>query len=426
MSLLGPAGFVASSGFAGIRGEELDGAGQSGPDQRDDLALLATDDGRPVAAAAVLTSNLAAAAPVRVTAEHLLATGGRAAAVILNSGNANAATGAAGYAHAKETCALVAEGLGVPTEEVLVCSTGLIGRPLAMDRIRPVIGPLLARRSSSTEAAQAAARAILTTDTRMKETLVEMDRFRVGGMAKGAAMLAPDMVGASRLNLAPPCAPLGRLGGQPAFGHATMLAVLTTDAQVAPDELEDLLEMAVAQSFNLMSVDGCTSTNDTVIVLASGRAGPVDSEDLAESLTRACSDLAGQMVADAEGATKSIRVRVQGATSQAEAAIGARKVADSLLVKCSVNGADPYWGRVVSELASAGIHFDIDRVSISYGGEVVCRGGVACPHDEEAVATHMSGAVIEIGADLGLGLGRSAMLAADLGVGYVQENRGTS
>jgi len=207
---------------------------------------------------------------------------------------------------------------------------------------------------------------------------------------------------------------------------ATMLAVLTTDAATDPATLQRALAVAMAGSFHALSIDGCTSTNDTVIVLAGGRAGPVPEEALAEAVAQACASLAEQMAADAEGATKVVRVRVTGAADDAEAARAARKVADSQLVKCSLFGADPYWGRVVSELGSAGVAFDPDLVSVAYGDVVVCRGGLAAAHDGSRLAQHMASRSIEMTADLGLGPGRATMLTNDLTPGYIEENRRTS
>ncbi len=237
----------------------------------------------------------------------------------------------------------------------------------------------------------------MTTDTVPKEVSVTVNGFTVGGMAKGAAMLAPDM--------------------------ATMLAVLTTDAVADPQTLVGQLRAAVADSFNALVVDGCTSTNDTVIVLANGRSGrPLDTE----ALTEACRQLAEQMAADAEGATKVARIRVHGAESDDDARRAARKVAESQLVQCSLYGADPYWGRIVSELGSSGAAFASARVSVAYGGVEVCRDGIAVDHDEAAVAEHLAGNHVVITADLGLGQGRAAMLFTDLTPGYIDENMRTS
>ena len=393
MSVTAAAGFVAAGVHCGIKDH---------PDALD-LALVATDPCRPVVAAAVFTSNRATAAPVQVTRSHLATTGGRAAAVVLNSGNANAATGEAGVGHAERTCALVAEGLGCRTEEVLVCSTGLIGIPLPMEALATGISPLVTSRQPAADAARAAARAICTTDTFVKEVVVEGPGFTVGGMAKGAAMLAPDM--------------------------ATMLAVLTTDALVFhPEDLQRALRAAVDGSFNTLSVDGCTSTNDTVVVLANGVGadGATGPGDVEKALAAACADLAAQMAGDAEGATKVATIRVSGARSVEEARRAARKVAESQLVKCSLYGADPYWGRIVSELGSSGAGFDPGRVTIAYGGVAVCAGGIAVAHDGAAVAAHMAGDRVEIAADLGLGDGTATILTNDLTPGYIAENMRTS
>jgi len=389
MSVTAAAGFVAAGGSVGIKA-----AGVS------DVAIVATADGQPVAAAGVFTSNLAAAAPVQLSRSHLAATQGRAAGVILTSGNANAATGQPGLAAATRLCELTAAGIGARTEEILICQTGLIGIPFPIDVAAPNVGSIIDNRQDDRAAAQAAARSIMTTDTVPKEALVERDGFTVGAMAKGAAMLAPNM--------------------------ATMLALCTTDATIDPVTLRIALQHAVAASFNLMTVDGATSTNDTVLVLASGQRATPGADALTDALTEACTSLAEQMVADAEGATKVSHIRVIGAHSDGEAHAAARKVADSVLVQCSLNGEDPYWGRVISELGSAGVAFDMDKVSIAYGDVVVCAGGVAAPHDPNAVAAHMGGRHVEIVCDLGLGQGTAAVLGTDLGYGYIDENRTTS
>ncbi len=319
---------------------------------------------------------------------------------MLNSGCANAATGERGEADAEAMCAGVAAGLGCEADEVLVCSTGLIGYELPMKAVDAGLGPLVAGRSDGADAAIAAAEAIRTTDTRRKDTVVRGRGFVVGGMGKGAAMLAPNM--------------------------ATMLAVLTTDAEVDPDTLAALLRAGVAGSFNAITIDGATSTNDTVILLASGSAGPVAVDELETAVADACDDLATQMVADAEGHTKVVRVTVNGAASDTEAAVGARKVAESQLVKCSWYGQDPYWGRIASELGSAGIDFDPDRLQLRYGDHLVADKGVAVPHDGKALSAYLSTEWIEVSADLGLGSGHARLLTNDLTYGYIDENKGTS
>jgi glutamate N-acetyltransferase/amino-acid N-acetyltransferase len=387
VSVTAAAGFVAAGIHCGIK-----------PSGVPDLSLVATADGRPVPAAAVFTANKMTAAPVLVTRAHLDASGGRASAVILNSGNANAATGADGQTHATRMCAAVAGAIGGETADVLVCSTGLIGIPLPIDVIERGVPALAAVRRADGDVD--AAEAIRTTDTHRKEALARGTGFTVGGMAKGAAMLAPNM--------------------------ATMLAVLTTDAEVEPPALRTMLQAAVGRSFNGITVDGCQSTNDTVIVLASGQAGPVPDAALGAALTDACTQLARQMVGDAEGATKVVTVRVTGAASDEEAHRGARAIAQSQLVKCSWFGCDPYWGRVASELGSAGIAFEPERLRIAYGGVEVCACGVAAPHDDRAVADHMAGRELLVETDLGLGVGAATILTNDLSHAYVDENKGTS
>lgn len=399
MSVTAATGFVAGGLACGIK--------DSGDP---DLALVATDDGRAVPAAGVFTTNLATAAPVQVSKAHLA--GGRAAAVVLNSGNANAATGEAGRRDAHRMCALAGAGLGVAPTDVLVCSTGLIGIPLEMQPIESGLPLLASRLAAGGPAGAAAADAILTTDTVRKESVATFEAFgathTVGGMAKGAAMLAPAM--------------------------ATMLAVITTDANVERPALQAALTSAVAATFDTLIVDGCRSTNDTVLVLASGRAGgdPIALGSgsayaaLAASLTAVCGSLTEQMARDAEGATKLARVRVVGARSTADARAAARGVAGSRLVQCSLYGQDPYWGRVISELGASGAFLDAERVDISYNGVTVCRDGVACDHDVDAVAAAMAGREIEIHCDLRMGHGEATVLFTDLTHAYIDENMGTS
>jgi len=301
---------------------------------------------------------------------------------------------------AETLCQVVATEIGLEPEEVLVCQTGLIGIPFPAAATLARLPAVIAARDDQPTSALAAATAILTTDTKVKEVAIDGPGFKVGAMAKGAAMLAPNM--------------------------ATMLAVLTTDAAIEPEPLQALLRRAVAASFNRLHVDGATSTNDTVIVLASGAAGPVDHDALGAALLEACASLAAQMADDAEGATKVCHLVVRGAASDAEAHRAARQVADSLLVKCSLNGEDPYWGRIVSELGCAEVAFDLDRVSVAYGGVVVCAGGVGIAHDAAAVAAHLAERHVTIECDLGLGEGSATMLCNDLSYGYLDENRTTS
>jgi glutamate N-acetyltransferase/amino-acid N-acetyltransferase len=289
-------------------------------------------------------------------------------------------------------CALVAEGIGCQPEEVLVCSTGLIGIPLQIDAVESGIPKLLAAREP--EGFADAARAMMTTDLGPKDVIRSGDGFVVRGIAKGAAMLAPHM--------------------------ATMLAVLATDAAAGPDELHAALVAAVAGSFNALSIDGATSTNDTVIALAGGVAGLRDGT--AGVMADVCAELATLMADGAEGATKRAHVRVTGAATTEEAARAARKVAESQLVQCSLYGGDPYWGRIVSELGSAGVAFDIDRVAVAYNGVEVCRAGVGVP----GATVSLAGPVVDVACDLGLGDGTAAITTTDLSPEYIAENMRTS
>lgn len=389
MSVTDAAGFAAGGVACGIK-----------PDGRSDLAVVTTDDRRPVPAAGTFTTNRAAAAPVQVSRAALA--DGHLAAVVCSSGNANAATGARGLADARRMAELTATHLGVAAaEDVAVCSTGLIGIPLPMEALEAGIP----RCCAELNGAAAAADAILTTDTVRKEVTVGVPGGAgvIGGMAKGAAMLAPAM--------------------------ATMLAVLTTDVAAAPGVLADALAGAVDETFNQLCVDGCTSTNDTVLLLASGRSGRrVDADDgsFADALRDACASLATQMAADAEGATKLARIVVRGAAGTADARRAARAVAGSQLVQCSLNGADPYWGRVLSELGASGADLDPDRVTIAYGEVVVCRNGIAAAHDPAALAAVMAAREVTITCDLHLGDGTATVLTTDLSHAYIDENRRTS
>jgi glutamate N-acetyltransferase / amino-acid N-acetyltransferase len=388
MSVVAPRGFLASGVAAGIKpGDVLD------------LALVVAANG-PVAAAATFTTNLAAAAPVQVSRAHLQATSGRVGAVILNSGCANAATGVRGLAAATETTAAVASSLGLEASEVLVCSTGLIGPQLPLDALLGALPEAVRSLGEKVEDGGRAARAIMTTDTKPKVVSIEADGFRVGGMAKGAGMIAPNM--------------------------ATMLCVITTDADVDPSELQSALREAVAGSFNALIVDGSTSTNDTVIALASGLGVTPSPAALSAALSEACSSLAEQMAADAEGTTKVATILVSGAASDEDAARAARKVAGSLLVKTSLFGSDPYWGRVVSELGSSGASFHLDAVDVAYGGVLVFSGGEEIPHDRGALVAYLSNKSIEISCDLGIGAGAARVVTTDLGHSYIDENMKTS
>lgn len=389
MSVTAAQGFEAGGLGCGIK----DGG-------RPDLAIVTTADRKPVPAAGVFTRNLACAAPVQVSRDHLA--DGRAAAVVLSSGNANAATGERGRADARRMAALTGAGLGCDAADVLVCSTGLIGYYLPMAALEAGIPELAA----GLDGATAAADAILTTDTVRKEAVARVagSDAVVGGMAKGAAMLAPAM--------------------------ATMLAVVTTDARIDSEPLHTALCAAVDTTFNQLCVDACTSTNDTVLVLANGRTGAqvttaTEIGAFTDALTRVCGSLAEQMARDAEGATKLARITVRGAATTDEARRAARTVAASQLVQCSLNGEDPYWGRVLSELGVSGARFDQEQVQIAYNGVLACRDGVAAGNEDSLAAT-MREHEIHIECDLHAGPAVATMLFTDLSHAYIDENRGTS
>ena len=366
-----------------------------------DLTLVAADGA--ASAAAVFTTNLAKAAPVLISQEHLAASGGRAAAIVVNSGCANACTGADGLAHAREMAAITGGALGVPASSVLVASTGVIGVTLDMSKVsRGIAGAVNAL---ATTGGADAARGIMTTDPFPKEAAVEVTcgtgTFRVGGMAKGSGMIEPMM--------------------------ATMLGFVTTDAAVEPAVLQQALKLAVDETFNAITVDGECSTNDCVFALASGASGVSLAKGelnlLVDALRAACEPLAIGIVRGGEGATKLITVRVQGGQSDADAMRTARVIANSPLVKTAVHGGDPNWGRLVAAAGRSGAAFSLDRAIVRIGPVELFSGGA--PHDELApqAAEYLTGKEIEIEVDLGTGgPGRARMWTCDLSAEYVRIN----
>jgi glutamate N-acetyltransferase/amino-acid N-acetyltransferase len=357
------AGFGAAAVACGLK-----------PSAQPDLALVVGDPG--TVAAGVFTTNRVVAAPV-VWSRDRLAASADARVVVLNSGNANACTGPAGEAAVLATVQRAAAELGCRPEQVLVCSTGVIGVPLDVGRLTD--GLAKAAVSLDRSAGQAAAEAIRTTDKVAKQAGVQVaGGVTVAGMAKGAAMLAPALAPA----------------------HATMLAVLTTDAVAEPAVLRAALAAASETTFNRITVDGCQSTNDTVLLLASGASGTrPHPDDLADAVEAVCHDLAGQMLADAEGATKVVRVRVGGAGSVTAALAVARRIADSPLVKTAVYGGDPNWGRVLQAAGTAGVDFDPEAIRLEVAGGPGAADVQPVEQPPERVAVVRNGA--PTGADAG-------------------------
>jgi glutamate N-acetyltransferase/amino-acid N-acetyltransferase len=386
MSVTAAEGFVASGCHAGIKR------------RRFDMAMIATDDHDPVPCAAVFTQNKFAAPPVELDRATLQANGGKAAAVIINSGNANAGTGTAGYKNAQLMAAATGEALQIANSHVLVCSTGIIGTPLPMEPILHAT-PKLAKKLS-VDGAEDAARGILTTDHKPKTVVIKGSTFTLGGMAKGCGMIAPNM--------------------------ATMLAFLTTDADVPRELMQKVLREASNATFNTLNVDGATSTNDTAMLLASGRRGKADADEFAKAVFAACEDLTMQMARDAEGMTRIARLTVTGAANDNEARIAAKNIVENNLVKCSWYGGDPYWGRLMAAAGSAGVDLDVAKSRVAYGGIVVAKGGAGVEHDGIALARHMMGEEVEIEVHLGAGKASARMIGIDLGPGYIRENSKTS
>lgn len=422
MSITKPQGFLAAGMNVGIK-SQVKSQVKSG---ELDLALVAVQDvensnvensTQKIVASAVFTSNRVQAAPVIISTKHLEQSR-QIKAIILNSGCANAATGAAGVADAIAMCEGVAKELGVSAEEVLVCSTGLIGYGLPIEKILSGIPSLV--QGLNLDGAQAA-KAIMTTDTKPKEHFELGDGFVVGGMAKGAAMLAPNMQ-----------SPKSATSPKSAAGpkSATMLAVITTDASCENAEVnfDKILQTAVDASFNKLSVDGVQSTNDTVILLSNGRAGEKPVDEILAGVQKTCEALAYMMADDAEGATKTIRLHIGGASDEAAADFVGRYLADSLLLKCSWFGGDPYWGRLVSEIGATGAEFDMSKLSLSYGEHVVFESGaeVEISDSTKELADYMSGSHLDIYIELGAGNAEANILTTDLGHGYIDENSKTS
>jgi glutamate N-acetyltransferase/amino-acid N-acetyltransferase len=387
MSVTAPLGFRAAGVAAGLK--------KSGDR---DVAVV-VNDGPSRAAAAVFTSNRVQAAPVQWSRQ--VVSGGRVRAVVLNSGGANACTGPLGFQDTHATAERLAAALGDSAGEIAVCSTGLIGERLPMDLLLPAVDAAVAEadRGGGVHAADA----IRTTDTVVKIAFRRsagqgaqsaQDPYSVGGMAKGAGMLSP--------------------------GLATMLVVLTTDADLTAQELDGALRSATAYTFDRLDADGCMSTNDTVLLMASGASGvKPDKKEFTRTLTEVCADLARQLQRDAEGASKFVTIEVVGAASETDAVSVGRSVARNNLLKCALAGSDPNWGRVLSAVGTTDAVFEPDRLNVAMNGVWVCRaGGVG----DDRSKVNLGGKDVTITVDLSAGPHSAVILTTDLTEAYVHEN----
>ena len=385
MTVTTPKGFRASGVAAGLKS-----TGEP------DVAVV-VNDGPDATAAGVFTGNRVKAAPVLWSQQ--VVKGGVIRAVVLNSGGANACTGTQGFRDTHATAEHTAAALGggarpvlIGAGDVAVCSTGLIGEPLPMDKLLP--GVTAAVKALDRDGGERAATAIMTTDTVAKNAVVRRDGWSAGGIAKGAGMLAPAL--------------------------ATMLVVLTTDAVAGPEALDAALREATRLTFDRIDADGCMSTNDTVLLLASGASDVQPSQpELTAAVTELCHDLAGQLIADAEGATKHIHIKVLGAASEADAVEVGRTVARNNLVKTALFGNDPNWGRILAAVGTTRAAFAPDRVDVAVNGIWVCRGGAAA---EDRSKVDLSGRDVTIQIHLREGEMTATIQTTDLSHAYVHEN----
>lgn len=376
-----PQGFVASGVIAGIK--------VSG---NPDMALI-VNQGPEKTAAAVFTTNRVQAAPVTVSKKHIA--DGKLSAVVLNSGNANACNGQPGIADALEVCQKVADGLGVDVTEIGACSTGLIGDRLPMDIVLAGVPKLIEKLGGDVAAGTAAAEAILTTDLVAKQAVAHGDGFTVGAMGKGVGMISPSM--------------------------ATMLGVITTDASVSAEMAHEAIAKASEVTFNRLDIDGSTSTNDTVIILANGASGVKPSqEELDQAVLSVCDSIARQMQSDAEGVTKRVSVTVRGTGGAEDALVAARIIGRDNLFKCAMFGSDPNWGRVLAAVGTAPVDMDPEHITVSFNGHVVCRDTGGTPDAREV---DLSGKDIAVDVDLGTGNPEEATIrTTDLSHDYVHIN----
>ncbi len=404
LHLLSPAGFRAGAVYAGIKSK-----------QTPDVALLVCD--APAVAAAVFTTNKVFAAPVKIGRQHIAS--GKLRGVVVNAGNANACTGKQGEKDARRMCEAAAECVGGKSKEFLPSSTGIIGHLLSMEKVERGIRGAAEQLGNSAEHAIACADAILTTDTKRKRAATS---FKVGkqivtiaGVCKGSGMIGPRLAGSP-----------GRARGFPK--HATMLAYLTTDAKFnSAGGLQRLLEMSTGKSFNAVTVDDHTSTNDTCAILASGASGvaiPVGAvaKKFLDALTDVCQSLAYQIAADGEGATKVVTVIVRGAKSDRDANTIARAIANSPLVKCAMHGNDPNWGRIVSAAGMCPAAFDPDRAVLTLQSTVVFRRGKPMAFDRSGVSQSLHAPEVKVDLNCGLGKSAATVWTCDLSKDYVTIN----
>lgn len=373
-----PQGFLAAATTAGIK-----------PSGKPDMALV-VNQGPEYSAAAVFTRNRVTASPVKVSREAVA--DGQLRAVLFNSGNANACNGAQGDADARAAQARAAAGLGVEAGDVAVCSTGLIGEPLPMDLVLAGVDALVPALGDN---GAAAAEAILTTDTVSKQASVQGDGWTVAAMGKGVGMMAPSL--------------------------ATMLALIVTDASISNEALGEALRKATAATFDTLDIDGSTSTNDTVIAMASGASGRTPSQaEVDEAVHAVCADLARQMQADAEGVTKRVSITVRGTADDRQALNAARTIGRDNLFKCAMFGSDPNWGRTLAAVGMADAEMDPDNISVSFNGQPVCVASTGAPGARDV---DLSGADIDVEVDLGTGgPGRATVRTTDLSHSYVEIN----
>ena len=389
-----PAGFRFAAVRAGIK-----------PSGKPDLACIVAD--RTATAAALFTSNRVVAAPVTIGRAHLVASSGHVRAVVVNSGNANCATGAVGLATCEAVCSAAAAQFDCRPDEIFPSSTGIIGVPLPGEKLIAALPAAQASLGAGADDFSGFAHAILTTDTRAKIAYATVDiegrPVRIAGAAKGAGMIHPQLV-----------------------PHATMLVYLLTDAVIAPASLATLLQQSGEVSFNRISIDGDTSTNDTVLLLASGASGvTVDAADtdFQQALTEVCTSLARQIVDDGEGVTHVVTLEIEGAPSDADALRVAKSIAHSPLVKTAWAGNDPNWGRLVAAIGYSGVAIDPGRIGIWFGALPICEGGGRSPaYEERAAHALLLEREVTIRIDLGVGSGRCRFWTTDLTAEYVHIN----